>query len=418
MMDETRPDGLVGALMAFEGVKGSITALNGPTGCKYYPASLSEAMTRRGGFNPMMHDSRFYLGQSRIPCTYMDLNDYVAGGRARMEELWQDCQTRSPSLLALINSPGASLIGEVLEFEGGVPPTAMMESPPPSVTFSEGYESAILAVLGALRPLDASPEPMTVNLLGMSIADLGWEDSLADLRSLLEVCGIRVLAAPGAGCSVAELKDSGRAALNVMVHDERCQRTAEWYRINHGIPCHRPSGGAPLGFGPLTEWLEGICSLLGADPGPGLVSIKEARRRAAREISRLDRYQGLPRGTSFSVSGSPSLVLPIVKTLHGYLGMVPVAVATSEDGPCTEQLESYLEDIGCGEASTDVLDCPADVVIADGNTAAMVLARGLADNAVDIEAPSMVQVNIRSDPLLGIGGTQRLLDRCLQGLRR
>ncbi len=416
-MTDLGPEGLVGSIMAFEGFKGSITAMNGPTGCKYYPASLAEAMTRRGGFNPMMHDSRFYLGQSRLPCTYMDSNDYVSGCKARMTELWNDSFNRNPSLICLINSPGASLIGEEFGFSSDIP-TATMESPLPSSSFSEGYETAILAVLQALRPDDGEHEGKTVNLLGISVADTGWEDSVEDLCKLLFSCGVKVTCAPGADSSVEEVKRSGTVALNVAVHDERCLRTARWYEDTYGTPFFRSPQGAPLGFAPLRAWVEGICERLGADPSPALTLIKEARSRARKEITRLDQYHGLPRGASFSLQGRPSLTLPILKTLNGYLGMVPVAVNLTEGGPCADAAEDYLKEIGCGEASTDLLSCPADLVVADGNTAANVLATGSAFNAVDIDPPGLVSVNIRRDPLLGLDGTLRLLDRSLQGLRR
>ena len=416
-MTDPGPEGFIGSIMAFEGVRGSITAMNGPTGCKYYPASLAEAMTRRGGFNPMMHDSRFYLGQSRLPCTYMDSNDYVSGCKARMEELWNDSTARGPSLICLINSPGASLIGEELGFRSDIP-VAAIEGPLPSSSFSEGYETANLAILQSLRPMREGCRERTVNLLGISVADTGWEDSVEDLRHLLSLCGIEVICSLGADCATEDIRRSGTAALNVAVHDERCLRTARWYESELGTPFFRSPEGAPIGFGPLRAWIEGICERLATDPSPALKAMKDARSRAKREISRLDQYHGLPRGSSFSLQGRPSLTLPILKTLHGYLGMVPVAVNVTEEGPCKDAVEAYLTEIGCGDACTDVMYCPADIVVADGNTAANVLARGFAFNAVDIDPPGLVSVNIRKDALLGLDGTLRLLDRSLQGLRR
>jgi len=417
-MAERFPESLVGAIIAFEGIEGSITAMNGPTGCKYYPASLSEAVTRRGGFNPMLHDSLFYLGQSRVPCTYMDSSDYVAGARERMRALWDDSRRRRPSLLALINSPGASLIGEMLSFEGEAPPTVTMESPPPSASFSFGYGTAMVSVLEGLAPSPASPREMAVNLLGVSVADLGWEDSIADLRRLLALCGVEVLCAPGAGWSPGDVQRSAEAALNVAVHDERAAMAAEWYRRNLDIPYLRPPGGAPLGFEALEGWLQDVCQELGADPAPALGRIAACRRRAHREISRLDQYAGLPRGCSFSLEGRPSLVWPALRTLHAYLGMVPVAVNMTEDGPCAADVESYLISIGCADAGTSLLDCPADVVLADGNTVAGALGRGLSDCGVELDHPPLYSVRIREDPLLGLGGTLRLIERSLQGLKR
>jgi len=347
----------------------------------------------------------------------MDSDDYVAGCRKTMKELWDDSRKRQPSMLGLINSPGASLIGESLDFEGEAPPTAIVESPPPSVTFSEGYQLGVLTVLDTFCPERKLEKPMSVNLLGISIGDLGWEDSIDDLRRLLALCGIEMLSTPGAGWDLKSIRDSANATLNVMVHDERCRNVARWYQQEAGIPWVGSPSGAPLGFEPLEDWLIMICEQLDADPHPALELIAKYRKRAHREIKRMDQYRGLPRGCSFAVEGIPSLVWPILRTMYSYLGMVPVAVSLTDKGNCTNAVESYLEEIGCGDAAVSVIDCECDLVIADGNTVVNLMARGLCGCGVESSPPSLLDVTIRETPLLGLGGTLRLLDCSLQGLR-
>ncbi|MDD3397992.1 MAG: nitrogenase component 1 [Candidatus Methanomethylophilaceae archaeon] len=410
------PDGLLGALFALEGVRNSVTILNGPTGCKYYPASLSDSMFQREiSFNPLQHVTEFYFGQPRIPCTYMDSHDYIMGAEGKLHRIFRAVEERRPDFIGVVNSPGASLIGEGLRVDSQDIPVARMESPGYSESISEGYQRGVLAILEAMDLQPKERKIGQVNLLGLSIWHLGWEDSLQDLRHLLHLCGLELCIAIGAGWTASEIRESASSSLNVVVDKDFCSRICRWYEEELGVP-HVDFDRCPLGFDALEDWVAGICAQLDADPGPAMGEIKSRRRLAYREISRLNAATGLPKGRTFSVSAHASLALPVIEALHSYLGMVPVAVkvCSGDRGP----IDSYLSRHGLTGLDDDLMESPVDIALADGNTIAALMAKGLTDNGLDIIYPGLRSVQLRPEPVLGLEGTMRLLDRVLNSLAR
>lgn len=410
------PDGLLGALFAFEGVRDSVTILNGPTGCKYYPASLSDSMFQREvSFNPLHHVTEFYFGQPRIPCTYMDSHDYIMGAEAKLRRIFQVVEERSPKFIGVLNSPGASLIGEGLRVFSQTVPIAKMESPGYSDGINDGFQRGVIATLEALEVSPSERKRMQVNLVGLSIWHLGWQDSLDDLRRLLRLCEIEVCTSVGAGWNIQEMQDSAKSSLNVSVDRDFSSRICHWYEEELEVPSIS-FDRSPLGFDALEEWISGICHELGADPRTALQEIKSKRHSAYREISRLNAGTGLPKGRTFAVSAHASLALPVIETLHSYLGMVPVALNIG----CGDRngVESYLEKNNLSDIDYDITDMPVDIVIADGNTIAAMMAKGLTNNGVDISHPGLRSVHLRPEPILGLDGTMRLLDRVLNSLAR
>ena len=72
-----RPDSLMEAILAIEGIRDAVVVLNGPTGCKVFYGWLSDQQYPRADhLDVARHFKEFYFGQSRIPCTYLDEQDY------------------------------------------------------------------------------------------------------------------------------------------------------------------------------------------------------------------------------------------------------------------------------------------------------------------------------------------------------
>ncbi|MCL1984286.1 MAG: nitrogenase component 1, partial [Methanomassiliicoccaceae archaeon] len=254
-----RPEGMLGSILAIEGIRDSMTLINGPTGCKYYPSSSSEAaFTDRGlgdqKYNAFRYYREFFFSQPRVPCTYMDGKDYIMGAGDKPERAYEAVMKAEPNIVGLINSPGASLIGERLSLKNEKGLVVRLESPSPSVPVGTGFQNAFVKVLDTVSPKRCEKRE-GVNLIGMSIWHLGWEDSISDLTHLLEMCGIKVNTAIGAGCSVADIRDSGKAAMNVMVHRDFGSEVAKWYEKNLGVPSVGSDMGAPIGFDALEDWI-------------------------------------------------------------------------------------------------------------------------------------------------------------------
>lgn len=157
-----QPDGFTGALLALEGIADAAVILHGPTGCRGLHSAFSEhAFPRELIAERLNYAERFYFGQPRIPTTYLDGDDFIFGAKEKLREAIRTTLTHRPALLALVNAPGAALIGEDLQ-QGLTDSTATIpaiaiEMPAFSRTMAEGYQQAVLAVL---EGLNLSPQPI------------------------------------------------------------------------------------------------------------------------------------------------------------------------------------------------------------------------------------------------------------------
>jgi len=420
--DHDRPEGLLGAILTIEGIKDSATIVNGPTGCKYYPSSASESSyPDRSGeaqtYNPFKYYREFFFSQPRVPCTYLDANDYIMGSSGKLDRAVESVKGLGPKMIGIINSPGAALIGEELSLKTVTDvPVVRMESPELSVSVGAGSQAAMLKILESVSP-KRRKRKKGVNLIGMSIWHLGWQDSINDLKHLLEMCGVTVNATIGAGCTVSDIRNSGSAELNAVVYNDFCSEVAEWYDENLGIPSAGSEFGAPIGFRALEDWVSSVCNELGKDSSKAMAEIKEKRRRTATVLSTLRSERRPPRGHTFSVAATGSLAYPVTEFLYSYLGMIPVAVSTGMDCTWDGKICSFMEANDL-EISNDVFNTPADVMIADGNNIASAIQRNIISGGFDVLRPGLYNMDVLERPVLGLGGTVRLLDSVLNILER
>lgn len=419
---ELDPDGLTGAILAIEGIRDAAVLLNGPTGCKFYHAAISEGqLPRESSYDPLQYQDEFYFGQPRVPATYLDRDDYVFGASEKLERILPVVAAKGHRLIGVINSPGAALIGDDLArfieaAELDVPCVAI-ESTGYSGVVQEGFQDALIRTLEVLDPPARSPLPHRVNLIGMSIEQLHWEGSRAELCRLLELCGIEVGAVLSAGATVAELEWARSASCNVMVHEEYGDALAGWCEQNWSLDTLRPLAGAPIGFDATETWLRGICERLAVDPAPGLLPVDQARMRAVSHIKRFNSLTGLPKGATFSVHAPASTALTLTSWLHDYLGMAPVTVRSSTpQSPLNEALATTL--LGCRAADPAVSGPlqPADCVFADGARLAALQLQEPALGGIELALPSRGRIDVVPKAVLGAGGALHLLEWVLTAL--
>ena len=120
------PDGITGMIFAMEGMKNSIVLLNGPMGCRFYHSTTSRFLSIRPMLLLPTEDGRrvpvdynylndFFFRQDRVPCTYLDGYDYVYSTRDKVSRALDFIRDNIAfDFLAVVNSPGAALIGDNL----------------------------------------------------------------------------------------------------------------------------------------------------------------------------------------------------------------------------------------------------------------------------------------------------------------
>jgi nitrogenase molybdenum-iron protein alpha/beta subunit len=417
-------DAFTGAILAVEGIRDAAVLLNGPTGCKFYHAAVSDAqLPRVTSLDPLTYQEEFYFGQPRVPATYLDRDDFIFGASDKLERILPRVADKGHGLIAVVNSPGAALIGDDLDrfirASSLSVPCVALESTGFSGRITEGYQQAVRAVLERLGPAPAEPAPKSVNLIGLSILHKHWEGSLAELRTLFGRCGIEVACTVCAGTTVSELRSLRRAQCNVVLHEEYAEEVVPWLEQAWGIPSLLLEQGAPVGFDATEGMLRQVGDFLGVDPGPGLRAVEEARGRSFSALARFHSLTGLPKGATFALQADPSVALPLTRWLYGYLGMIPVSAITTPVGAegLAGKLEAFLQDIGQGDAwQAPILPQNPDIILADGNTLAWLRTQGLQGAWVDISLPGVGTIDVDPKAMLGPRGGLHLLERILNGL--
>lgn len=421
------PDGFTGAIFALEGVKDGVVILNGPTGCKFYHSAISDFQYPRDlSFDPLNYPEIFYFGQPRVPATFLDGYDYVYGAKAKLENVLRKVGGKKEyRLVAVVNSPGAALIGDDLErlVKKEMLPKhwLCLENTGFSGLFTAGFQNALLQLLQVLELKPVKGHPKTVNLVGISIYHKHYQGSIKELERLLAQCGIRLITTFCAGNSLAQLRQCRQAALNVLLYPEYGLDLCRWMKGKLGIPYIAPESGLPVGFAACESWIKEIANCLDADPQAALLEIEAARAHAFMHLSRYNSVTGLPRGASFAIKCEPALALALTVWLHQYLGMVPLAVETvpTQTEDTRVALGAYLRQNGFSTAMNNpVLESKADVVFADGNTLAQVqLLQHRASCGIEISLPSLGYLDVVDKSVFGPSGTMLFLEQILNGLR-
>lgn len=422
-MNRVPMDGFTGALMAVESFADGRAVLHGPGGCRAYHAALSSRLYPRSSPRDLEKYSRqYFFGQARMPCTFVDEDDYIHGSEEKIEECLPIVCGVDGSFQVFVRSPGAALIGDnitdVIGRCGYSDRALAIEESLISRPFSSSYDHTVRSILEW-----RSPEPLdtikgTANIIGLPISSNDWPEGLADLTALLSSMGIEVLSSPGAGCGTGDIDRSVSAELNIAVSSEYCVRTAEFYEKEYGIPTVFCGAGAPVGFEAVENWLEDAAAGMGKDPRPALSKVRAARARAFRKIS-ASGYSQRMKCRRFAVMTDSSAALPLTKWLYSYLNMVPASVSVDpgEDADLTGKVASFLRDAGLGDAwGSDPEASEVHFVFSDGHTAGAMEIAGACRKGVDIMAPNISSINMLPRPIYGMAGSMYLLDEIFSEL--
>ena len=455
------PDGITGMIFGLEGIRRTIVLLNGPMGCRFYHSTTSQFLSIRplltlpsenGEKVPVDYNylNNWFFRQQRVPCTYLDGHDYVYGTAEKVREGIQFIRDHIAfDLLAVVNSPGASLIGDRLyEIVHELLPDrncVLLESPGFSVDYDYGYEQACLQLLRQNRLFDpgkreekASCAKKRVNIIGLSIWDRYFEGDREEIGRLLSQCGLTPGCFLMADCSMENIRHLPDADLNLVINPQRGKTIAEALEQHFGTPCY-VCEGLPVGFEATEKMCSDLAAMLGTDAAPVLEESRRARAYAWYKINGIYESSGLPQGALFAVSGSFAQIYAYTAFLTGYLGMLPDALEWEIEPQPSERkmLKKLLSAYHCENAVEKPLrDTAAELVLGNANVIASLMARknGDADAdpaegkdggshmaappfaGIEIALPGMGYTDLVKKTHLGIQGALFLTEQVLNGL--
>ena len=395
-------------IFAAEGMENAVVLLNGPMGCRFYHSTTSRFLSVRpvlylpegedGKKAPVDYNTLndWFFRQDRVPCTYLDGYDYVYGTAAKVGAAMDYISENIDfDLIAIVNSPGAALIGdnllELAREKLGKKRVVMLESSGYSKEFEDGYSEASLALLKQIgAPLWEGRKRKTepgkkINLLGLSIWHRYWQGDLEELKRLFALCGIEVNAVLCAGCSFGEFSSIPDADLNVVLYPENGLASAEYLKETLGMPYY-VCDTLPIGFSATEKMMDGICRLLSCPDAVFKEESEKARALAWYKIGEISTAYGKPKGVRFFADGCPSQRKAYTEFLEGYLGM---------------------ERSGAEEA---------ELVFSNANVISELMLKNKHFCGIETSLPGMGYTDLVPKTHMGIKGSLFLIEQVLNGL--
>lgn len=409
-LDTIRMDGFWGSILAAESVRGCGAVLHGPGGCRITLSGVAaQSVVREFG----IREGPFYFNEPRVPCTYLDEDDYINGADYKLSDL---LSTMDEDVAFVVQSPGTSLIGDDLNgaayrsgFRGRV---IIQEENHMSEPFHVGYDATVSELVRGLCVPDHR-ERSKVVVLGIPVSMDGWEDTVEELGGYISAMGLEAVF-PGAGCSVDDIAGSSDAVTCVTVLPEFCTRTSEAYR-RLGIPT--VFAETPVGFEGTATWIRSLAAAVGVNPEPALSILRRSSDRAS-SIMKGALGGGLAlRCATYSMDVDSTAALPLARWLYEYLAMFPTEIAVMPwwDSDFVDRFRGFLAEFRSEGALVDALTpVKCDVVFAGGQAAALMRMNGVCSVDIAMQGPSTHQLRFVGRPFLGAKGALCMLDRMFE----
>lgn len=409
-----KPDGFFGVTMAIEGIADSTVLMHGPDGCRKNLGALTmKVYPRRDG--TITFATPYFRGSARIPCTDLEPCDYIYGAYDRVEEALAAIKRRDPGFVAVVCSPGASLIGDdcqkAIDENGLTDIAIVLDADLSSKPINVGIDLTLMRVVERMEIPAAPVVPDTAVLLGNHLLQKDWESVNEEMSRILELMGIRAVCFLGAGSSVEEIRKSVTAEYAVIVCPEYARETATYYSGRYGTKVIEPDC-SPVGFQATEDWIRKVAEVSGKDPSAALAYVDSLRRRAYRRMmaARFDTD-----AFGFAIDAEPSIAYPLTRFFYDNLQMVPVSIrynGISHQG-CEARMSEFLAE----HEMTEVLDAEVpdyvEILCTDGNTVDMCQRSKHCLRGVDLRFPSMMNVEFLPQPLFGAVGALYILERVI-----
>jgi light-independent protochlorophyllide reductase B subunit len=427
-----RPDSLAGIVAAFEGIRDGFTLLNAPIGCKYplgYTSGLLAPHITPTG--PTTFED-FYFGQSRLPCSYADEQDFVYGTEEKITPALRLLDSRGYNLIGVVNHSGTSLIGDdlcrIIEASKIKARTMVVDSSGFTGTYAEGFKVGTTKILERLAGTKKQTVPYSVNIVGPTVFHYNWENDVAELKQTLNALGIKVLSVICAGETIANLERAGEAALNLVVYEEYADSIVRFLEKEYGTPSVGLDMSAPIGLGPSEAWFRSVADFFHVSPKCIDSESTRVRMKCFSALSRISNGGSNLRGTPFSVFGDSSQVFSLVRFLYEYLGMYPVIVGIREVG--SKNFAALKNYITVNSLDTSLLIDPDQYEIMDSlkeRTPALVFGSNIEEHLstmadetrefIPIAFPNYDKILLTARPLMGFDGVLALVEDVLASYR-
>lgn len=318
---------LGGALATLRAIPRAIPIIHASAGCGH---NLHNAINPGAGYL-----GGGYCGGLALPSSNVSERDVVFGGENRLrEQIASTLEIMDGDLYMFLTGCMVEMIGDDVdavasEFEGSEKPVIAVHTPSFRGNSYAGYELVLGALIQRFIARHPQKDPGTVNVLGIVPAqDAFWKGNLKEIKRLLERLGLRVNTLFGEGETLEDIRNAGKASLNIVVSDVYGIEAAKKFEDIHGIPYL--AVGFPIGADATGEFLLAVARALGIDESRAEAVAESEKQVYYDYLERLaDIYNDIDLQRYAVVVGDSNYAPAIARFLSDELGWLPeLAVIT------------------------------------------------------------------------------------------
>lgn len=318
---------LGGALATLRAIPRAIPIIHASAGCGH---NLHNAINPGAGYL-----GGGYCGGLALPSSNVSERDVVFGGENRLrEQIASTLEIMDGDLYMILTGCMVEMIGDDVdavasEFEGSEKPVIAVHTPSFRGNSYAGYELVLGALIQRFIARHPQKDPGTVNVLGIVPAqDAFWKGNLKEIKRLLERLGLRVNTLFGEGETLEDIRNAGKASLNIVVSDVYGIEAAKKFEDIHGIPYL--AVGFPIGADATGEFLLAVARALGIDESRAEAVAESEKQVYYDYLERLaDIYNDIDLQRYAVVVGDSNYAPAIARFLSDELGWLPeLAVIT------------------------------------------------------------------------------------------
>ncbi len=312
---------LGGALATLRAIPRAVPIIHASAGCGH---NLHNAINSGAGYI-----GGGYCGGLSLPSSNVAERDIVFGGEDRLrEQIQATLEIMDGDVFFILTGCMVEMIGDDLEavtseFTGCGKTIIAVHTPSFRGNSYTGYELVMDALIQKFITKQDVKDPKAVNILGVVPAqDVFWKGNLRELKRLLEKLGLTVNTFFGEGETLEDIRNSGKASLNIVVSDIHGVQAAESFEEFRGIPFI--TTGFPIGAAATEEFLKTVSKALGIDSSLTGAVIREEKAVYYDYLERLaDLYNDIDMQRYAVVVGDSSYAPAITRFLSDELGWLP-----------------------------------------------------------------------------------------------
>ena len=248
-----------GALATLRAIPRAIPIIHASAGCgqNLYIAYSNGGAYLGGG----------YCGGNAIPSSNVIERDIVFGGEDRLrEQIKTTLEIMDGDLYIVLSGCMVEMIGDdldavVCEFAEEEKQVFAVHTPSFRGNSYLGYDLVLSGLVKKYITKQANKKALKVNVLGLVPSlDVFWEGNLKEIKRLLTRLGLEVNTFFGEGETLADIKNSGDASLNIVLSGVYGVQTAELFQELHDIPYITTD--LPIGAHATEDFLKAVAAKL------------------------------------------------------------------------------------------------------------------------------------------------------------